>query len=145
MKTSSACQIDSNPQPGGSGRQRSLTSLIVRAYALELILPRAPKPLLLIERIGVFPASGEIRCRAQNGATLLAGIKQRYAAEALDIDERNGLSLVFADWRFWLRLCAAGNEACLNVQSRGDIALLHSKTRELLMQIAPLAERPPSQ
>lgn len=115
-------------------------SLIVRAYASELILPRAPKPLLLMECIGVFPASGEIRCGAKNGATLLAAIKQRYAAEALDIDERNGLSLVFADWCFSLRLSATGSEACLNVQSRGDIALMHSKTRELLLQIVPQAD-----
>jgi len=140
MKISSAGQIAPGLSPRGSARQRSLTSLIVRAYASELISPRAPKPLLLMERIGVFPASGEIRCRARDGATLLAGIKQRYAAEALDIDERNGLSLVFADWRFSLRLCAGGSEAWLNVQSRGDIALMHSKTQELLMQIAPQAE-----
>lgn len=136
MKTLSSHTPDHSPQPRGPALKHLPTYLIVRAYASELISPRTPKPLLLVERMGVFPASGEIRCAAKDGTTLLARIKQRYATQALAIDERNGLSLVFADWRFSLQMCATGRQACLHVQSRGDVLLMQRKTRELLRLIA---------
>ncbi|MGO4611494.1 hypothetical protein AB4142_34675, partial [Variovorax sp. 2RAF20] len=79
--------------------KHNLAYRIVRAYASELIFPRVRKPpVLLVERIGAFPSSGEIRRQVKDGPALLASIKQRYARDALDLNESSGLNLVFADW-----------------------------------------------
>jgi phosphomannomutase len=71
----------------------------------------------------------------KDGPALLASIRQRYAADALDIDESDGLNLVFADWRLSLRLLDDGCVTCLTVESRGDSVLMQHKTAELLGQI----------
>ncbi|MBK5553028.1 MULTISPECIES: phosphomannomutase [unclassified Pseudomonas] len=136
MKTLSGFKAGDSRQPYGADLKNNLAYLIVRAYASELIFPRAPKtPALLVERIGVFPSSGEIRREVKDGATLLASIKNCYITQALEINEDDGLSLVFADWRFSLCLSGNGGTTCLNVESRGDITLMQRKTVELLEQI----------
>jgi hypothetical protein len=136
MKTLSGFKAGDSRRPYGADLKNNLAYLIVRAYASELIFPRVQKtPVLLVERIGAFPSSGEIRRRVKDGPALLASIKQRYAADALDINESEGLSLVFADWRFSLCLSDKGRMTCLTVESRGDSSLLQRKTVELLEQI----------
>ncbi|RON08590.1 phosphomannomutase [Pseudomonas brassicacearum] len=136
MTTLSGFKADDSRHPYGSELTNNLAYLVVRAYASELIFPRKQKaPVLLVERIGAFPSSGEIRRQIKDGTALLASIKNRYAAEALDINESDGLSLVFADWRFSLRLSGDDCVTWLNVESRGDISLMQRKTAELLEQI----------
>lgn len=136
MNTLSGFKADESLQRDGSELKHNLAHLIIRAYASELIFPRMRKqPVLLVERIGAFPSSGDIRRQVKDGAALLAKIKQRYAIDALEIREDDGLSLVFADWRFSLSLSGNGRSTCLNVESRGDIALMQLKTTELLEQI----------
>ncbi|APC14823.1 phosphomannomutase [Pseudomonas frederiksbergensis] len=136
MTTLSGFKADDSRHPYGAELKNNLAYLIVRAYASELIFPRKQKaPVLLVERIGAFPSSGEIRRHVKDGTALLASIKNRYAADALDINENDGLSLIFADWRFSLRLSGNDCVTCLNVESRGDSALMQRKTSELLEQI----------
>lgn len=136
MTTLSGFKTDDSHHPYGADLKNNLAYLIARAYASELIFPRKQKaPALLVERIGAFPSSGEIRRQVKDGAALLASIKHRYAADALDINESDGLNLVFADWRFSLRLSSNDGMTCLNVESRGDSALMQRKTDELLEQI----------
>lgn len=136
MKTLSGFKADDSRRPYGADLKNNLAYLIVRAYASELIFPRVQKPpVLLVERIGAFPSSGEIRRQVKDGPALLATIRQRYAADALDIDESDGLNLVFTDWRLSLRLLDDGCVTCLTVESRGDSSLMQHKTAELLRQI----------
>ncbi|MBN3865550.1 phosphomannomutase [Pseudomonas frederiksbergensis] len=136
MKTLSGFKADDSRRPYGADLKNNLAYLIVRAYASELIFPRVQKPpVLLVERIGAFPSSGEIRRQVKDGPALLASIKQRYAVDALDINENDGLNLVFADWRFSLRLSGEDCVTCLTVESRGDSSLMQRKTAELLEQI----------
>lgn len=136
MNTLSGFKADGSRHPYGADLKHSLAYRIVRAYASELIFPRVQKPpVLLVERIGAFPSSGEIRRPVKDGPALLTSIKQRYAADALDLNESDGLNLVFADWRFSLRLWGKGCGVCLTVESRGDHSLLQRKTTELLEQI----------
>ncbi len=94
-----------------------------------------PQPRLLVERIGLFPSSGEIRRAVRNPLAVLEHFKTRYAGEVLDMDESNGLSLTFTEWRFKIRLSETEPEILLNVESRGDVALMQMKTAELLTQI----------
>jgi phosphomannomutase len=93
----------------------------------------APQPRLLVERIGLFPSSGEIRCAVRNPAAVLEHLRSLYASKALDTDDEDGLSLTFAEWRFKLHL--SETEILLNVESRGDVALMQLKTAELLARI----------
>lgn len=58
-----------------------------------------------------------------------------YAPTALHEDSLDGINLEFRDWRFNLRMSNTEPLLRLNVESRGDRALLEDKTAELL---APL-------
>jgi phosphomannomutase len=95
----------------------------------------ATQPRLLVERIGLFPSSGEIRCAVGNPTAVLAHLRSLYASKALDVDESDGLSLTFAEWRFKIHLSQTEPEIVLNVESRGDVALMQLKTAELLARI----------
>ena len=52
--------------------------------------------------------------------------------QAARIDRTDGVSIEFPDWRFNLRASNTEPLVRLNVESRGDKALMESKTRELL-------------
>lgn len=94
------------------------------------------QPVLLVELIGAFPSSGEIRRKVDDPPAVLARIKKLHAALALEVDEaEEGLSLVLTDWRFKLRVSTVEPVICLCVESRGDVALMQAKTTELLEQI----------
>ncbi|WP_223529545.1 mannose-1-phosphate guanylyltransferase [Pseudomonas sp. GL-R-19] len=92
-----------------------------------------PQPKLLVERIGLFPSSGDIRRMVGNPVALLEYLRALYASEALDVDDSDGLSLTFTEWRF--KICPAQSEILLKVESRGDVALMQKKTAELLDRI----------
>ena len=66
---------------------------------------------------------------------LLAQIEARYAPGALAVDHTDGLSVGFADWRFNIRMSNTEPLVRLNVESRGDKALMQAKTDELLALI----------
>ena len=53
-------------------------------------------------------------------------------AEATDVDRLDGLSLSFPQWRVNLRKSNTEPVLRLNVESRGDRALMEEKTKEIL-------------
>lgn len=87
---------------------------------------------LVGERIGNYPASGEINRKLRDAGAALEAVRQRYEAEALSIDYTDGLSMEFPDWRFNLRSSNTEPVVRLNVESRGDQALMEGKTAEIL-------------
>jgi len=91
-----------------------------------------PLSALVGERVARYPASGEINRRIADPRGALARVKARYAASALRVDEMDGVGIDFADWRFNLRLSNTEPLIRLNVETRGDRALLADKTDELL-------------
>lgn len=93
------------------------------------------QPLLMIERMGLFPSSGEISRKVKDPLAVLERIKALHADLALEIDEAEGLRLVLSDWRCKLRVSPMESGISLWVESRGDIALMQAKTDELLEQI----------
>jgi phosphomannomutase len=95
----------------------------------------SPQPRLLVERIGLFPSSGDIRCAVSNPTAVLTHLRSLYASKALDVDDSDGLSLTFTEWRFKIHLSQTKPEIVLNVESRGDVALMQLKTAELLARI----------
>lgn len=106
----------------------------------ELICRKGqPLSALVDARIAAFPSSGEINLTVQDAPAVLQAIEQRYAPAALDVDHTDGVSVAFADWRFNLRASNTEPVIRLNVESRGDRALMQAKTEELLAAIAELA------
>jgi phosphomannomutase/phosphomannomutase/phosphoglucomutase len=91
---------------------------------------------LVGERMRMFPASGEINRKLapeKGGAkAVLARAEAAYKASAKSVDYTDGLSMEFDTWRFNLRASNTEPLVRLNVESRGDEALMQAKTRELL-------------
>jgi phosphomannomutase len=102
------------------------------------IMCESGKPLseLVGERQRLFPASGEIN-RELSSATgdvkaVLARVQHHYQARARSIDFTDGLSMEFDRWRFNLRGSNTEPLVRLNVESRGDVALMRARTAEVL-------------
>jgi phosphomannomutase len=87
---------------------------------------------LVDERIEKFPVSGELNYRVPDSKAAIAAIEARYAPKALVIDRTDGVSFEFKDWRFNLRSSNTEPLIRLNVEARGSIDLLRSKTEECL-------------
>jgi phosphomannomutase/phosphomannomutase/phosphoglucomutase len=91
---------------------------------------------LVGERMRKFPASGEINRKLapeKGGAkAVLARAEAAYKATAISVDYTDGLSMEFDTWRFNLRASNTEPLVRLNVESRGDTALMQAKTQELL-------------
>jgi phosphomannomutase len=91
---------------------------------------------LVGDRMRRFPASGEINTHLQGEAgAVLARAQKVYAGAALNVDFTDGLSVEFPQWRFNLRGSNTEPLVRLNVESRGDPALMQEKTEELLQLI----------
>lgn len=87
---------------------------------------------LIEARMKAFPASGEINRKLAEPARSIARIKEMYLPKAESVDETDGISLSFGSWRFNLRSSNTEPVVRLNVESRGDEALMRGKTQELL-------------
>lgn len=91
-----------------------------------------PFSTLVGERIAKFPASGEINRKVADAKSTLKAVEDKYQPGALSVDYTDGLSVEFKDWRFNLRSSNTEPLIRLNVESRGNIALMREKTAELL-------------
>jgi len=98
------------------------------------LLSESGKPLseLVGERIRLFPASGEINRRVSDSQATIEVILERYQPSALNVDFTDGVSIEFENWRFNLRASNTEPLIRLNVESRGDDALMRKKTAEVL-------------
>ena len=87
---------------------------------------------LVEERMAKFPASGEINRKVADAKSTLQALHDRYAPDAVDVDETDGYSFEFSEWRFNIRMSNTEPVVRLNVESRGDAALMLEKTAEVL-------------
>ncbi|MCW2278004.1 phosphomannomutase [Heliophilum fasciatum] len=101
----------------------------------SLSITGKPLSALVEERINRFPCSGEINRKVDDAKAVLARIEERYAQPPAVVDRTDGLSVDFAEWRFNLRSSNTEPVMRLNVESRGDAALLAEKTAEILKVI----------
>ena len=90
---------------------------------------------LVGERIRQFPASGEINRRVPDAKATIAAVLARYRPLAKDIDYTDGVSVEFDQWRFNLRSSNTEPLIRLNVESRGNAALMRDMTSQLLVLI----------
>jgi len=97
---------------------------------------RQPLSVLVGERMRLFPVSGEInRQLTTEASAILARVRAHFESAARSVDLTDGLSMEFAEWRFNLRGSNTEPLVRLNVESRGDEALMREKTAELLALI----------
>jgi phosphomannomutase/phosphomannomutase/phosphoglucomutase len=98
---------------------------------------------LVAARIKAFPASGEINRKLPDAKKVLAEAEAKYGKGAAAIDHTDGVSIEFRDWRFNVRASNTEPLVRLNVESRGDEALMREKTAELLAFLDNMgAEKP---
>ncbi|MEQ9465155.1 MAG: phosphomannomutase [Haliea sp.] len=91
-----------------------------------------PLSALVAERVAAFPCSGEINRTIADPQAALARVSERYGPEASRVESVDGVSMEFEDWRFNLRLSNTEPVVRLNVESRGNVTLMETRTRELL-------------
>ncbi len=98
------------------------------------LMSRSGKTLsqLVDERMAKFPCSGEINSTIADPKAVIAAVEAEYAGAAESVEHVDGLSVAYADWRFNLRMSNTEPVVRLNVESRGDEALMKQKTDELL-------------
>jgi len=98
------------------------------------LLCRTGKTLsaLVGERQAMYPASGEINRTVDDASATLQKLHDRYSSDAINVDDTDGFSFEFADWRFNIRMSNTEPVVRLNVESRGDEVLMQRKTKEVL-------------
>ncbi|MDO8940820.1 MAG: phosphomannomutase CpsG [Methylicorpusculum sp.] len=84
------------------------------------------------ERISAYPSSGEINSKLADPEAAIQKVRDFYQKGALIVDETDGVSMEFADWRFNLRSSNTEPVVRLNVESRHNTVLMEEKTEELL-------------
>ena len=85
---------------------------------------------LVDEMITDYPCSGEINSTTEDPAAKIKEIEKKYSDGK--IDKLDGLSVEYDDWRFNLRMSNTEPILRLNVESKDDIKLMKTKTKELL-------------
>jgi phosphomannomutase len=98
------------------------------------LISKTGEPLskLVGDRIARFPASGEINRQVPDQALAIKAIRDRFEPEATSVDETDGISLEFEDWRFNLRSSNTEPVIRLNVESRADESLMEARVQEIL-------------
>lgn len=85
---------------------------------------------LVEEMVRSYPCSGEINSTINNPAEKIIELKKKYSGGI--VNELDGLSVEFKDWRFNVRMSNTEPLIRLNVESRNDTKLMEEKTNELL-------------
>jgi len=98
------------------------------------IVSQSGKPFSSLVDAGMqaFPTSGEINRQVPDAAEAIAAIKKAYAPNANRIDETDGVSLEFDEWRFNLRASNTEPVIRLNVESRNNASLMQKRVSEIL-------------
>ena len=78
------------------------------------------------DRFTAFPSSGEINFNVADVGKAIETVLSDYRADALTIDETDGVSLTFDDWRFNVRRSNTEPLVRLNVESKGEAETLEA-------------------
>ncbi|AZN36841.1 phosphomannomutase CpsG [Iodobacter ciconiae] len=109
------------------------SGMIPWLLVIELMSRREQKLSSMVEqRIAAYPSSGEINRKLSDAKAAIARVCAAYQADALLVDETDGISMEFANWRFNLRSSNTEPVVRLNVESRADMALMQKHTEAIL-------------
>lgn len=116
------------------------SGMIPWLLAAELISTSGKSLSQLVgERMAMFPASGEINRQVRDAAATLQRLHDIYAADASDVDDTDGYSFEFDEWRFNIRMSNTEPVVRLNIESRADPDLMQSKVTEILAILDEMA------
>ena len=109
------------------------SGMIPWLLVMELI-SSSGQPLsdLVRAMVEAYPSPGEINRTIADPAKAIRQVKRHYEAEALVIEEIDGISMEFTDWRFNLRMSNTEPVVRFNVETRGDRELLEQRQNEVL-------------
>jgi phosphomannomutase/phosphoglucomutase len=93
---------------------------------------------LVSERIKTYPCTGEINYRVENVPATLQKILVHYLPQHPEVDETDGISIIFSEWRFNLRGSNTEPLLRLNIETKGDSELLWKRLKEIeyLIEVA---------
>ena len=83
------------------------------------------------DRMAAFPCSGEINFKVADAKAAVERVMQHFAAQSPVLDHTDGISADFGSWRFNLRSSNTEPLLRLNVEARGDAALMQARTDEI--------------
>jgi phosphomannomutase/phosphoglucomutase len=86
---------------------------------------------LVEDRMRRYPCSGEINFTVGNAKAAIDAVLARYAPLSPTLDHTDGLSADFGEWRFNLRSSNTEPLVRLNVESRGNAALVDERVDEI--------------
>jgi len=109
------------------------SGMIPCLLVMELIT-RSGKPLsaLVNDMVMAYPSPGELNRTIADPAAAIKRVREHYQADALVIDETDGISMEFPQWRFNLRMSNTEPVVRLNLETRGDSVLLAKHEKALL-------------
>lgn len=83
------------------------------------------------DRFTAFPSSGETNFVVEDADRAISTVLSAYRAQAVSLDETDGVSLAFADWRFNVRKSNTEPLVRLNIESRGGAEALEARVEEI--------------
>jgi len=83
------------------------------------------------DRFAAFPSSSETNFRVTDAGAAIDRVLAAYRDEALSLDETDGVSLAFADWRFNLRRSNTEPLVRLNIESCGGSEGLAARVSDI--------------
>ena len=86
---------------------------------------------LIEKQFTLFPSSGETNFYVENAKESTDRVLAAYRKKAISIDNTDGVSLVFNDWRLNLRSSNTEPLLRLNVEGRGDASLIEAKVTNI--------------
>ncbi|GGL64450.1 phosphomannomutase/phosphoglucomutase [Wenxinia marina] len=97
------------------------------------LVSRSGRPLSeLVEGMrAAYPSSGEMNFRPGDPDAAIAAFEETYLPQAREVDRLDGISLDMGAWRVNLRRSNTEPVVRLNLETRGDRALLDAKTAEV--------------
>lgn len=87
---------------------------------------------LVNHSIDTYPSPGEINSKLTDAQAAIARVRAAYEKDAISVSDLDGISIEYPNWRFNLRSSNTEPVVRLNLETRGDKALMQEKTDEVL-------------
>lgn len=87
---------------------------------------------LVNHSIDTYPSPGEINSKLTDAPAAIARVRAAYEKDAISVSDLDGISIEYPNWRFNLRSSNTEPVVRLNLETRGDKALMQEKTDEVL-------------
>jgi len=86
---------------------------------------------LVKDRVSAYPSSGEINFTVKDANSSISSVLDNFKSQSKVLDEMDGYSLAFDNWRFNLRKSNTEPLVRLNIESCGPIINLERKVKEI--------------